>query len=138
MTFVLPGAAAEERWEANLRLLPHHSPIYHPDLVAAADVVVGKLGYSTVAEAVTAGSRVLFVRRPGFRESAILETYVDENLPAEAISSGELEGGSWVDRLPELIQRTRPPGAAGGGAAVAATLIRTWWEDRYRVCGFPG
>jgi len=127
-TFVIPGASAEERREGNLRLLPHHSPVHHPDLVAAADAVVGKLGYSTVAEVVSAGCRVLYVPRPGFRESAVLERYVGERLPAVAISFAELESGGWVGRLPPLLDRPRPPALATRGAAVAADLIAGWWE----------
>ena len=131
-TFVLPGASREERWEGNLRLLPHHSPIHHPDLVAAADVVVGKLGYSTVAETVAAGGRMLYVPRPGFRESAVLERYVGEHLPAQAMAAAELESGSWVERLPELVARPRPAPLASSGAAVAAGLIAEWWEAGFR------
>lgn len=129
VTFVLPGASPEERWDGNLRLLPHHTPIHHPDLVAAADVVVGKLGYSTVAETVAAGGRMLFVPRPGFRESAVLERYVGERLPAAAISFAELESGAWVERLPVLLARPRPAALLSSGAAVAADLIAGWWAS---------
>lgn len=127
-TFVLPGASADERREGNLRLLPHHTPMHHPDLVAAADVVVGKLGYSTVAEAVAAGSRILYVPRRGFRESAVLEDYVGSRLPVAAMAAHELESGAWVARLPEILARPRPAGDARSGAAVAADLIAGWWE----------
>ncbi len=127
-TFVIPGGSAAERREGNLRLLPHHSPVHHPDLVAAADAVVGKLGYSTVAELMGAGSRVLYVPRPGFRESAVLERYVDERLPAAAISFAELESGGWVERLPALLERPRPAASTTCGAAAAADLIADWWE----------
>ncbi len=129
-TFVIPGASAEEHWEGNLRLLPHHSPIYHPDLVGAADVVVGKLGYSTVAESVSAGRRMLYVPRPGFRESAVLERYVGERLTTVAVALCELESGKWVERLPELLQRPGPEGGARMGAAVAADLVAGWWGSR--------
>ena len=87
-TFVLPGASEREETIGNLRLLPHHSPIHHPDLVAAADLVVGKLGYSTVAECVAAGARMLYVPRPDFRESAVLERYVGDRLPVAAARRG--------------------------------------------------
>ena len=127
---MVPGGSAEEAWEGNLRLLPHHTPVHHPDLVAAAEVVVGKLGYSTVAEAVGAGSRMLYVPRPGFRESAVLARYVGERLPAETIALAELESGAWVERLPRLLARPRPAGAGRQGAAVAADFIADWWQRR--------
>jgi hypothetical protein len=129
VTFVIPGASDREEAVGNLRLMPHRSPVYHPDLVAAADLVVGKLGYSTVAEAAAAGTRVLYVPRPGFRESAVLESYVASRLPAEAISFQELESGAWTRRLPAILSRERP--AAGiaastgpnAGASIAAAAI---------------
>ncbi len=129
-TFVLPGASREERWEGNLRLLPHHSPIYHPDLVAAADLVVGKLGYSTVAEAVGAGTRMLYVPRPGFRESEVLARFVAPRLAAQAITYGELASGKWVGQLPEMFARPRPAAGATSGADLAAARIADWWERR--------
>ena len=121
--FVLPGASEREEKRENLRLLPHHSPIYHPDLVAAADLVMGKLGYSTVAEAVAAGTGMLYVPRPGFRESAVLEAYVRERLPAAAISHSDLATGRWVGRVPELLERPRPARSPAAGAAIAAEAI---------------
>ena len=127
---MIPGASVEERWEGNLRLLPHHSPVYHPDLVGAADVVVGKLGYSTVAESVSAGRRMLYVPRPGFRESAVLERYVGERLPTAAVALCELENGRWVERLPELLERPGAQVGARTGAAVAADLVAGWWGSR--------
>lgn len=128
VTFVMPGASDDERTEGNLRLLPHRSPVHHPDLVAAADLVVGKLGYSTVAEAVAAGSRMLYVPRPGFRESAVLERYVGERLPAREITIAELESGAWVEHLAALLKCPRAAPLAGSGAAVAANLIAGWLE----------
>jgi hypothetical protein len=130
VTFVIPGASREERWEGNLRLLPHHTPIHHPDLVAAADLVVGKLGYSTVAEVVTAGGRMLYAPRGGFRESAELARYLEARLPAEAIAMAELESGAWVERLPAMLARARPAAAVTQGAAVAAERIAGWWSGR--------
>lgn len=125
--FVLPGAADSERREGNLRLLPHHSPIHHPDLVAGADVVVGKLGYSTVAEAHASGARMLYVPRPGFRESAVLEAFVRRHLPAAEISWEELETGRWVERLTALLATPRAEPQPSRGAEVAADAIARWW-----------
>ncbi len=121
--FVLPGAADRERWAGNLRLLPHHSPVHHPDLVAAADLLVGKLGYSTVTEAVAAGARMLYVPRSGFRESAVLERHVAERLPSAAIAWEELESGSWVERLDALLTEPRSTPLPSEGAASASTAI---------------
>ena len=122
-TFVVLGASGSEELHDNVRLLPHHAPVYHPDLVAAADLVVGKLGYSTVAEAVAAGTRMLYVPRPTFRESAVLEAYVRERLPAEAMTMDDLESGRWARRVAALLARERPAPRPSTGAAEAAALV---------------
>jgi len=133
---VVPGGAAEERRIGRLVLLPHHTPLFHPDLVAASDVVVGKLGYSTVAEAVAAGTAMLYVPRPGFRESPVLERYVAERLPSAPIGLGELRSGAWLGRLPALAaaRRTETPRGDGAAHAAAAVLAHLGGELR-RVPG---
>jgi len=123
LAFVVPGGAEVEERRGNLVLLPHHSPVHHPDLVGAADVVVGKLGYSTVAEAVAAGTRFLFPPRPGFREHEVLARFVLGALPAEAIELDELQSGTWLRRLPPILDRPRPAPADRDGAREAAVAI---------------
>ena len=121
--FVVPGGAALEERRGNLVLLPHHSPVFHPDLVAAADAVVGKLGYSTVAEAFAAGTRFLFVPRAGFREHPVLASFVEKTLPVREISLEAFESGAWLDTLGELLARAKPPGASASGAAATADVL---------------
>ena len=121
--FVVPGGAAEERREGHRILLPHRTPVPHPDLVAAADLVVGKLGYSTVAEAFAAGTRVAYLPRPAWRESAVLERFVHERLPALALDAAEFASGEWVARLPALLARPRPAPGDASGAEPAAEAI---------------
>jgi len=114
--FVIPGASRSvEIWE-NLALLPHHSEFYHPDLIYASDVVVGKVGYSTLAEVYHAGVPFGYIARPMFRESRVLTDYIIENMSGIAVEEEEFYSGSWVARLPDLfalprIQRQGPNGA---------------------------
>lgn len=121
--FVVPGGAASERRDGNVVLLPHRTPVAHPDLVAAADVVVGKLGYSTVAEAFAAGTRFAYLPRPAFRESAVLAEFVGARLPSIELDADEFADGNWVEGLPALLERPRPePGDASGAEAAAAAI----------------
>jgi hypothetical protein len=125
--FVVPGgvAAGEPiRREPGRILLPHHTPVHHPDLVNAADAVVGKLGYSTVAEAAAAGTRYAYLPRPGFREHPVLARWVEQRLPALELAPAEFRDGGWTARLPELLARPRPPARPSDGAAIAARAIR--------------
>ena len=102
--FVMPGGSETPRFEGNLRLLPHRSQFYHPDLVWASDAVVGKLGYSTVSEVVSAGKPFAHVSRAGFRESPVLADFVHQRLPDIAISQEDFESGAWMAKLPELLR----------------------------------
>lgn len=86
-------------------LLPHRSPLYHPDLVAASDVIVGKLGYSTVAEVAAAGTRFVYVPRPHFPESDELEAWTRANLVSERFEPEHLESSDWLAKLLFAVDR---------------------------------
>jgi hypothetical protein len=119
---VLAGVPATER-RGNLLLLPDRPPMPVPDLIAAADGVVGKLGYSTVAEAWSAGARYAFVPRPVFPESAVLETFVRRELPSMEVSAAEHERGEWLSSLDALLERPRAARQSSAGADLAAEAV---------------
>ena len=119
---VVAGGADTYTRVGKARLIPHRSDFYHPDLARAADAVVAKLGYSTVAEVACSGGRLGYVPRPRFPESPELEAWVGEHLACRRFEPEQLEDGSWLDGLGELLDR--PPHApVGGGAEAAAELI---------------
>lgn len=121
--FILAGAARRRRRVGNVLLLPHHSGFYHPDLVAAADAVVGKIGYSTLAE--TCRSRIAygFVPRTGFRESAVLARWLVGRGRGLRIGPAAFATGKWVRRIPDLLDLGRPTEHFPDGARQAARLI---------------
>jgi hypothetical protein len=124
--FAVPGGAQRMGRRGRVVLLPFHSELYHPDLVQAADVVVGKLGYSTVAETYQARSAMAFVGRPRFRESAILAEFVRRTTPSAEITAAAFSDGSWLDAVDGLLDAPRPgePRVNGAPAAAAAILER--------------
>ncbi|MGK5093836.1 hypothetical protein WDW89_17715 [Deltaproteobacteria bacterium TL4] len=89
----------------NLLFLPHHSSFYHPDLLQASDVVIGKLGYSTIAETYHAGLPFGYFSRPTFPESPPLENFVKKHLPSKKLSAG-IETFAWLKEIPDLLKRT--------------------------------
>lgn len=122
--FVIPGGSRRQEIRNNLVLLPHSSDFYHPDLVNAADAVLGKIGYSTVSEAFHAGVPFLYVMRRGFRESMVLAKFVDEEMHGRAISEEEFERGDWLPYLNEVLPRERAgPERPNGAQEVAAFLL---------------
>ncbi len=69
--FVVPGASFEQLGNGekhqNIIFLPQNSAFYHPDLVNASDAVIGKVGYSTLAEVFHAGVPYGFITRSEFQ-----------------------------------------------------------------------
>lgn len=118
--FVVPGGAAVAERDRNIILLPHHSSYYNPDMILAADLVVGKAGYSTLAEVMMAGVPYAFISRGDFRESDVIIPYINKHLPSLEITEHEYQSGSWIDRLPECFALTANPPHPINGADVIA------------------
>jgi UDP:flavonoid glycosyltransferase YjiC (YdhE family) len=121
--FVLAGGAPTRRRLGNVLLLPHRSGFYHPDLVAAADAVVGKIGYSTLAESCRAGVPFGFVPRAGFRESPVLGRWLVGQGRGLLIDPAAFASGEWVRRVPGLLGLGRARERFTDGAREAAALI---------------
>ncbi len=122
--FVVPTSnIARQQREHNCTLLPWQSKLYHPDIVRAADVVVGKLGYSTVAEVYHAGGALAYFTRPAFRESAVLAAFVRATMPSVELPPASFAGGAWLDYLPALLAARAPRYARANGADAAAALL---------------
>jgi len=132
ITFVLPGAVrGEPQRRDNLLLLPRNSHCYHPNLINAADVIIGKLGYSTIAEIHQAGTPFGYICRDNFRESGPLAEYVEKNMSALHIDAKDYESGDWTDYLPELLALPRGPAEAVNGADIAAKFIQNLLETSH-------
>ncbi len=137
---VIPGSRRRES-RGRLVRLPHRSEFFHPDLIHAADVVVGKLGYSTLAEVYRAGVPLGYLPRPRFPESEKLEAWVKEHLtcrriePAElqrplgGIEGGEPQSSRWLEKVRELLRKPwSVPERADGAedvAGFAAEIVRS-------------
>ncbi len=105
LDFVVLGMEGKANRRGNLHLLPLHSGLYHPDLIAAADYIVGKAGYSTIAEVYHSGRPFGYVMRPDFLESRELAAYIDAHIPAVRLRHDAFFEGGWIDQLPDLLSR---------------------------------
>lgn len=121
--YVVPGGAAERRTRGHLVTLPFHSELYHPDLVQAADVVVGKLGYSTVAEVYHGRSAMAYLRRSRFPESPVLADFVRREAPSAEVAERDFRDGSWLDVVSRLLDAPRSRTPTSNGADEAADVI---------------
>ncbi len=121
--FVFSGQERTRQVADNVLHLRRNEAIYHPDLIAAADLVVCKAGYSTIAECCQAGVRTLCIGREDFVESMILQDYVQERLGGMAISAADFLSGHWLELLPRLLAAPRPQPCLENGAATVARFL---------------
>ena len=122
--FVLPGNQTATDAPPNVHLLSPQSGIFHPDIVAASDGVVGKIGYSTLAEVYAAGVPYGYVPRPRFRESDVLSAFVEREMTGFAIDADELSDGRWIEQVPDLLALPRRGVERRNGAEVIAEFFR--------------
>lgn len=121
--FMIPGEGKEVRHENNIISLPNRSSYYHPDLLFSSDAVIGKAGYSTVAEAYQAGIPYGCVARENFRESPILMDFIKTNLFGLEITDAEFQQGSWLEKLDSLLLHPKRLEAVENGAEQVADWI---------------
>ncbi len=97
----------------------------HQDLVLAADCVVGKPGYGTVAECLAGPTPMVHVPRGEFRENPALVEAIQRWLPSAPLSHEDFERGRWAEAIARAMA-SRPPARAptGDGAAEAAAHLR--------------
>jgi hypothetical protein len=126
--FIIPGAGSSEKIQNNLILLPENSAYFHPDLINAADAVVGKIGYSTIAEVYQAGVPFGYSARTRYRESKPLVEFVENHMSGFAIDEAEFHNGDWVHRLQDLLALPRIEQNRSNGADQIAGFISTLLE----------
>ncbi len=121
--FVVPSSDGPFGITGSVVRVPVLGDLFHPDLVGAADAVITKLGYSTVAEALGVGVPVGYITRPRFRESAVLEQFIREQVPTIEIGAESFDSQNWANQLSELLRRPRGQAALHNGAGEAAGFI---------------
>jgi uncharacterized protein (TIGR00661 family) len=127
--FILPGTADTVSMQDNLILLPENSAYFHPDLINAADAVVGKVGYSTIAEIFQAGIPFGYVTRPENREMQLLVDFIEKQMSGMAIAELEFHNGTFTEHLDELLKipstaGNRPNGADQIAGFISARVLR--------------
>jgi hypothetical protein len=121
--FVIPSTDGLVAPQQNVILLPMHSPFFHPDLSLAADLVIGKVGYSTLSEIHQAGTPFGYIPRPESPESAPLVDFVEDHMNARPISARSYSSGRWIDQLPQLLSLPRSQTPKRNGADQAAEFM---------------
>jgi hypothetical protein len=107
ISFVIPGASESPERHDNLILLPYRPGFIHSDLANAADAVVGKAGYSTLAEVYQAGVPFGYVPRSNFRETDKLVAFIEKEMPGLCIGDEEFKAGNWLPKVARLLNLPR-------------------------------
>jgi hypothetical protein len=106
-------------------------PFAFRTLLASADLIVTKPGYSTVVEAVALGKPVVYVRRYNFADEQALVDYLHRYGRAAELSGRDFATGRWEQAL-ETVQSVPPPREtppALTGAADVATILQRYLQN---------
>ena len=103
--------------------MPENSEFFQPDLVNAADAVIGKAGYSTIAEVFHAGIPFGYSARAHFREAEPLVNFIENKMHALAIEQSEFKYGDWIHQIEDLLALPRVQRKTSNGAAKMAGFI---------------
>ncbi|MGH7206029.1 MAG: hypothetical protein ACREI2_07455 [Nitrospiraceae bacterium] len=120
--FVVSGPVPE----ACRRIRSHSSiPLPFNVLIASADLIVTKPGYSTVVEAVTHRKPVMYVRRYNFADEAYLVEYLHRYGRAAELSAEDFTAGRWEQTLNAVWAAPHPKDESppASGAAEAAEIL---------------
>lgn len=107
----------------NIIHMEQDSAFYHPDLVLASDLVVGKMGYSTLTENYHAGTPFAYIRRPDFIEGEALGAFADSHMSSAEIQIEAFLSGAWLQQLDTLLAMQPQRGEKANGAVVAAAYL---------------
>jgi len=110
---------------ADWHALPSPSRLAHEDLMRACDAVVGKTGYSTIAEAAAHGTRFLYPPREGFRECEVHEREIGRHCAARPIARADFAAGRWRAPLEALfaLPPVRSDASFDGAERIAEALL---------------
>jgi len=93
------------------------------DAFAVADAVLAKAGYGILGDCATNGIPLVWVRREGFPEDAVLAAWLEACDWASEVAPSALTSGSWGSALGNVWSRPRPTPVDGDVAAKAAGEI---------------
>ena len=103
--------------------LPKQSPVRTVDLARVTSVLVGKLGYGTVAECLVYGTRMLYVPRPGIREIPFIEREAHSRGGFRKLSADDFYSARWKASIDAILEIPVPAFTPGDGAEHIAKAL---------------
>jgi L-arabinokinase len=121
---VMPSAYEQVRGLPHVQPVPMDYPHYH-NLIAAADVLVGKAGGSTVAEVIAHRTAMIYTLNDNWFENELLAATLERYCNSRYLPRADFERGDWVAALDEIVTRPYawPPVAMNGAEVIAGRLL---------------
>lgn len=106
------------------RKIPMDYEDYH-NLLAAADLVIGKAGGSTTAEVIGHRTPIIYTTPPNWREARLLRAALDEYAVSRYVPAEAFQSGAWLDEIAPLMAQAQDwkPIAAHGADVAARRLL---------------
>ncbi|BBM97512.1 hypothetical protein Mp_1g06320 [Marchantia polymorpha subsp. ruderalis] len=126
--FLPPGwkcwvCGAPDEQELGSRFMRMDRDAYTPDLIAASDCMLGKIGYGTVSEVLAFRVPFVFIRRDYFNEEPFLRKMLDFYRGAVEMNRRDFFSGRWAPYLGRARElKPRFDGPVNGGEVVARIL----------------
>ncbi|XP_062158055.1 L-arabinokinase-like isoform X1 [Alnus glutinosa] len=117
---------ASENQEIPHRFVKLAKDVYTPDLIAASDCMLGKIGYGTVSEALAYKLPFIFIRRDHFNEEPFLRKMLEFFQGGVEMIRRDLLCGNWTPYLERAVS-LKPcyKGGTNGGERAAHILQDT-------------
>ncbi|XP_028802273.1 L-arabinokinase [Neltuma alba] len=124
------GASDSQDLPPNFKKLAKNA--YTPDIIAASDCMLGKIGYGTVSEALAYKCPFVFVRRDYFNEEPFLRNMLEHYQSGVEMIRRDLLTGHWKPYL-ERAMTLKPcyEGGINGGEVAAHILQETAFGKNY-------
>ncbi|KAM7459710.1 hypothetical protein LguiA_036704 [Lonicera macranthoides] len=124
------GASKDQEVPPNFIKL--EKDVYTPDLIAASDCMLGKIGYGTCSEALTYKLPFVFVRRDYFNEEPFLRNMLEHYHCGVEMIRRDLLTGHWRPYLERAVS-LKPcyEGSSNGGEVAACILQDTAIGKKY-------
>lgn len=116
------GASDKQELPSNFIRLPKDA--YTPDLMAASDCMLGKIGYGTVSEALAYKLPFVFVRRDYFNEEPFLRNMLEYYQGGVEMIRRDLLTGHWTPYLERALTLCPCYDGAINGGEVAARILQ--------------
>ncbi|XP_028791770.1 L-arabinokinase-like [Neltuma alba] len=131
------GASDSQDLPPNFKKLAKNA--YTPDIIAASDCMLGKIGYGTASEALAFKCPFVFVRRDYFNEEPFLRNMLEQYQSGVEMIRRDLFTGHWKPYL-ERAMTLKPcyEGGINGGEVAAHILQETAFGKKHALDKLSG